>query len=180
MLTGRYSEIVANYHDEHYRERNVGRLMQMLVSHAGIDGKKLCRFIEQRKSEGICGVTEMLLTDESLFALADKTDMASAMTFFTDPAIYREFSPEAKKRTAGIKIFTDGSLGARTAALSTPYLCGRPMKSSRRSFRRSRHGASVLRSTPLAILPRRRLPVSWQEWLVGVLSWSNQGWNTPN
>ena len=124
MLRESYGDIVERYHDPLFRERSVGRLMQMLVTSAGLDEAKVEHFLARRRAEGVAGVTEMLLTHASLLALIARCAHGAALACYTDPDIYRKFSGEARASITGIKIFTDGSLGARTAALSVPYLCG--------------------------------------------------------
>ena len=43
---------------------------------------------------------------------------------WVDPDLFRLFGPQARQAVAGFKLFLDGALALRTAALDEPYLRG--------------------------------------------------------
>lgn len=64
----------------------------------------------------------MLLVDEHEIELFDESGLADRTRFWAAPDTFESLSDAAKGRVHGLKLFTDGALGSRTAALQRSYL----------------------------------------------------------
>ena len=69
---------------------------------------------------------DLLLTGEAAWWVMRASRWADRLPWWTVPAIFDTLPGEARAECAGLKVFTDGALGARTAALGEPFLDGGP------------------------------------------------------
>jgi predicted amidohydrolase YtcJ len=59
--------------------------------------------------------------DENEIRLFDEAGLTGRTRFWAAPDLYERLAPSIQERIHGIKLFTDGALGAWTAALHRPY-----------------------------------------------------------
>jgi predicted amidohydrolase YtcJ len=57
-------------------------------------------------------------------SLIASSPYARRIVSWATPTVYRELQPEDRERVEGLKLFLDGALGARSAALGEPFLGG--------------------------------------------------------
>jgi predicted amidohydrolase YtcJ len=124
MLAGRQPELLARRHDPEWCERNMERLLVFFGASAGLTSARLDAFMESLQRVGIGAVEDMLLTDPGALAVIQASRWSGRVRFWTTPGLYRQLPAAAQAAVAGLKLFTDGALGARTAALETPFLGG--------------------------------------------------------
>jgi predicted amidohydrolase YtcJ len=105
-------------------ERNLPRLFVFYGRLAGLDKAKLTSFMDRMAGLGIGSLEDMTLAGESELALMSSPPFALRISAWATPEVYSGLSPGAREGCAGIKIFLDGSLGARSAALDAPFLGG--------------------------------------------------------
>jgi predicted amidohydrolase YtcJ len=120
MLAVTHAEILMGYRDSHWRERNVARLLNFMVAASGLTAPKIASFRQSLRQVGVASGTEMMLASEGALELL--TPLIGSFSCYTDLATFEALSPEARQRVYGLKLFTDGSLGARSAALSERFL----------------------------------------------------------
>ncbi|MBS3817581.1 MAG: amidohydrolase family protein [Candidatus Thermoplasmatota archaeon] len=118
------AKILERMNDPDWVERNLPAIMKFLVKLEGLDEKKLDSFFEYLSENGIWRTDDMLLPDENVLDLFEKTGYNERTDFWADLQIYDQLSEDAKKEVKGIKIFTDGALGPSTAALKEAYSDG--------------------------------------------------------
>lgn len=120
-------EILAHRHDPLWCERNLSRLLGFYGRTARLEPDKFCAFMEGLEAQGIDRADDMLLQSQNAWAVVRASRWADRVAFWTTPRIYDTLlSPEARTTVSGFKLFLDGALGARTAALSEPFLDGQP------------------------------------------------------
>jgi len=119
-------ELVARHADPEWSERNLGRLLGLYGRAAELTPEKLEAFLQELEALGIGAIEDLLLTGEGAWRVIRASRWGSRMPLWTTPDIYRELPPEAQVEVVGLKFFTDGALGARTAALSEPFHDGAP------------------------------------------------------
>ena len=119
-----HPELLERQHDPEWCERNMERLLAFFGKSAGLTAAKLDSFMTGLQAAGIGAVEDMLLTDEDALRVILASPWSARVRCWTTPAIYRGLSPAAQEAVAGLKLFTDGALGARTAAMETPFRDG--------------------------------------------------------
>jgi predicted amidohydrolase YtcJ len=119
-------ELVARHGDPAWCERNLGRLLGLYGRAAGLTPAKLEAWIQGLEAAGLGAVEDLLLTGLEAWQVMRASRWADRMPWWTSPEGYDALPPEAQAECAGLKVFTDGALGARTAALEAPFLDGAP------------------------------------------------------
>ncbi|WP_279343027.1 amidohydrolase family protein [Geothrix paludis] len=126
MLQDTDSELVARHADPGWCERNLDRLLVLYGRTAGLTPAKLEAWIQSLEATGTGAVEDLLLTGDAAWRVMRASRWADRMPWWTVPVIFEALPAEAKAECAGLKVFTDGALGARTAALAEPFLDGTP------------------------------------------------------
>jgi predicted amidohydrolase YtcJ len=72
---------------------------------------------------GVWAADDMLVPDDGAALLLGRR-YAGRAALWTEPDVYEKLGPAARAAIGGLKFFTDGALGARTAALRRPYRGG--------------------------------------------------------
>jgi predicted amidohydrolase YtcJ len=66
----------------------------------------------------------MLLADREVLGAFEEADVFDRTRIWADPDTYLALDEDARQDVHGIKLFADGALAARTAAISEPFLSG--------------------------------------------------------
>jgi len=124
LLAAAQPELLERQADPEWCERNMERLLVFFGTSAGLTPARLDAFMGSLQRAGIGAVDDLLLTDAAALAVIQASPWSARIRCWTSPAIYRRLAPAAQAAIAGLKLFTDGALGARTAAMSAPFLGG--------------------------------------------------------
>lgn len=124
LLEESYPEMVANYKDPQWYEDHMPQMLIFLANQVLPSAEKFKGFFDFLFQKGVYYVEEMHLANETIFSILDSSPFARRTAYWTDLDTYNTLSPGVQKEIKGIKFFTDGALGARTAALEQPYRDG--------------------------------------------------------
>jgi hypothetical protein len=105
-------------------ERNLQPLQLLFGQAAGLTASGLDRFMSGLQQDGIGAAEDLLLTGVGALRVILASPWKDRIRCWATPAIFRTLDVEARKAVAGLKLFTDGALGPRTAALDGTYLGG--------------------------------------------------------
>jgi len=119
-----WPEFAEKARDPAWGERNLPRLFSFYVRVAGLDAGKLAEFMTKMEELGIGSLEDMALAGEEALAVESGSPFAGRILSWATPEVYRSLSEGSRRSCAGIKIFLDGSLGARTAALDEAFSGG--------------------------------------------------------
>ena len=121
ILGERYGPVTAQLADRTWYESNLRVVLNWFANlNATIEGLKA--FFDRLLQQGVWSAEELLLVDEREIDLIDQAGLADRTLFWAAPDTFAQLSERAKARIAGLKLFSDGALGARTAALRGGYL----------------------------------------------------------
>ena len=113
--------IAENLEDQDWIERHLRRVLNVFASD-GASPERLQRFFHWLLEEhGVYHAEEMLLVDESEIRLFAEAGLTARTRFWAAPEQYDRLPRPVQDEIHGIKLFTDGALGTRTAALHAPY-----------------------------------------------------------
>jgi len=110
--------------DPNWVERNLLKVSKLMMKIEGITEDKILRTNDLLLGKGIYSTDDMLLPSEETLEKFKKLKLADKTTFWADLDTFHKLNKSAKKEIEGIKLFVDGALGPRTAALNEDYLDG--------------------------------------------------------
>jgi len=126
MLGPEHLDLLERQRDPEWCERNMERLLAFYSISAGLTAAKLDAFMTGLQRVGIGAAEDMLLSDEAALRVIQASPWSGRIRCWTTPGIFRALSPAAQESVAGLKLFTDGALGARTAAMDDGFRGGAP------------------------------------------------------
>lgn len=117
-----YSDIVLNLGDPFWTEKNLPRLLGMIIRIASPGAEEVKSFGRSLMQAGIVAMEDMLLPGTGWLGLVH--DSPVDIEFWADEDVFAGLTPDERRRVNGVKLFADGALGTRTACLAVPYLSG--------------------------------------------------------
>lgn len=124
LLKDAEPELVERHRDADWCERHAVGLLALYARAAPLTPEKLEGFMRRLQVSGVGSAEDLLVTGESALRLIHDSPWGGRVPCWADPGLFRGFSTEARSWTAGFKVFADGALALKTAALSEPYLGG--------------------------------------------------------
>lgn len=120
-LRQRYGDDVDRIEDQDWYENNFRQVLNWFaVLHA--TEQNLKSFYRYLETLGVYSAEELLLVNEEEIELFQAAGLADRTKFWVDPNDFVQLSEASQEMVTGLKLFTDGAIGARTAALSEGYL----------------------------------------------------------
>ena len=120
ILADAYGDQVLRLNDREWYEANLRVVLNWFAMLNG-SAAALHSFYEHLETLGIWSAEEMLLVSEQEIEWFDEAELSDRTRFWAAPDTYDSLSQSGQARVHGIKLFTDGALGVRTAALNQPY-----------------------------------------------------------
>lgn len=117
-------ELVERHSDPAWCERNMPRLLALFASSASLTEDKLTRFMLALEAQGVYAAEDMLLSGREAWNVLRASRWAPRTGAWASPLVHASLPSEERSTLAGLKLFLDGALGARTASLSEPYRGG--------------------------------------------------------
>jgi predicted amidohydrolase YtcJ len=123
-LGSRFPELLANQGNREWIERNGAQLFGFIMGIRPCNVERLSSFYEKLARRGVWYAEEMTMGGVAAIAVFDAAGLSSRTIFWTDAKSCAGLGEEELARVHGLKLFTDGALGARTARLSQCFLSG--------------------------------------------------------
>ncbi|MFK7769473.1 MAG: amidohydrolase family protein [Mariniblastus sp.] len=121
VLKSRYGDVVEKLNDRVWYENNLRVVLNWFANlDASVEG--LRAFYESQLLNGVYYLEEMLLVDEGEIRLFESSGLMERTKFWASPDTFESLSNSAKRAVEGLKLFTDGAIGSRTAAMKRTYL----------------------------------------------------------
>jgi predicted amidohydrolase YtcJ len=117
-------ELVAHRFDPEWCERNMEQALVFFGASAGLTRAKLDAFMTGLRRVGVGTVEDMLLTGAAALEVIRESPWRDQVRCWASPKVFAALGADARDAVTGIKLFTDGALGARTAALAGAFLDG--------------------------------------------------------
>ena len=116
--------IVGQWSDQFWFEHNLRKILNAFALFNG-NASRLKRYFEWLHSEhGVIYAEEMLLAGEKEIDAFRAAGLLDRTRFWCSLEMFQTLRPESQTLIHGMKIFADGALGVRTAALHVPYRDG--------------------------------------------------------
>jgi hypothetical protein len=124
FLAALWPEFALHAADPAWGERNLPDLFAFYASLAGLEAPKLAAFMRKMEALGLGSLEDMTISGEPALRLLADSPYSRRIFPWATVKVYRALSPESRRSCSGVKIFLDGSLGARSAALDEPFADG--------------------------------------------------------
>jgi predicted amidohydrolase YtcJ len=124
LISDTGKEMVDRLGDREWAERNFHVVVEFAERLNPCTVNKLKDYYSDLLKNGVWYAEDMLLIREDEIDLFSEAGFADRTRFWADISTYKTLSKEAQKYIHGIKIFTDGAFGSKTANIKTPFLTG--------------------------------------------------------
>lgn len=125
LLADRQPELVAHQDEAEWAERNLPQLLEFYCRTAGLTPEKLTAFVADLERVGLGSVDDMLIPGEDAYQVIRQSRWGADIQCWATPRTHQTLSPPSRDALAGLKFFTDGAIGSRTAALRGTFRDGR-------------------------------------------------------
>jgi predicted amidohydrolase YtcJ len=116
-----YGDDVRRLEDRDWYESHL-RVVLNWFANLNASVEALQSFFDDLWQLGVYSVEELLLVDEREIEIFAEAGLTERTRFWAAPDTFDTLSAPAKEQVHGLKLFTDGAIGARTAAMKRPYL----------------------------------------------------------
>ncbi|NVN89821.1 MAG: amidohydrolase family protein [Desulfuromonadales bacterium] len=124
MLVGTFPELVANFRDGAWVERNTAQVLNFILSMKPCSAGQLKSYFHRLARLGVWHAEEMSLKGAGEIELFRAASLLDRTRFRTDLTTFETMTDAGQEQIYGIKLFADGALGARSARLEQRYLSG--------------------------------------------------------
>jgi len=114
-------EMIEKMRDPVWVEKNLLKVSKMMMRIEGINAEKIQHTYDFLLDKGIYKTDDMLLPSEDTLEIFKDLGYQERTKFWADLETFEDFSEKAKDEIEGIKLFADGALGPRTAAIKGGY-----------------------------------------------------------
>jgi predicted amidohydrolase YtcJ len=116
-----WPELAERHGDAAWTEAKLPELFAFYSRVAGLTQPKLASFMAGLSRLGIDSAEDMASAGEDALAVIASSPFSGSVLSWAPPSIYKTLSEAGKARIFGLKLFLDGSLGAKSAAIDRPY-----------------------------------------------------------
>lgn len=119
-----WPEFFERHDDRAWAERSLPELFSFYCRLADFDEEKLNAFMAGLDALGIYETEDLASPGSDALRVIAESPYADRIISWASPAIYRALGKKEKTHVRGIKLFLDGSIGARSAAIDRDYIGG--------------------------------------------------------
>ena len=119
-----YPELVKNIDTPDWVETNLHLIFSFIVKTSNLKARDIANFYATLAREGTWSAEEKLLPGNFVLPLFNQAHCQDRTLIWAELKDFEAMDPQGQSQLHGIKIFLDGAIGARTAALSRPYKGG--------------------------------------------------------
>jgi len=124
ILEDGHADLAARLGDPARLERDLPSVLRTIAGLVPTSPAGMERIFGVLRDEGVWYAEDMMVTGGGAVEALGRAGLLDRTRLWSDPGAYREMSPETRRAVHGIKLFTDGANGTRTAALGEPYAGG--------------------------------------------------------
>lgn len=124
FLADRAPELAERRGDASWAESHVPALFEAYCDLAGLDEGKLAAHFRLLEEAGTGSAEDLAVPSLTAFRAMRASSYAGRLAYWAAPGLYRRMGEEERGACSGIKLFLDGSIGARTAAVREPWIGG--------------------------------------------------------
>ena len=121
LIERELGDFECHWSDQQWLERNLRKILNAFaILNGNVD--RLKRYYDWlHQEQGVIYAEEMLLAGEREIDIFREADLLDRTRFWCSLEMWQTLSEPARQQIYGMKIFADGALGVRTAAVATPF-----------------------------------------------------------
>lgn len=119
-----FPEVIDNIDDTDWVERNLHKILKFIVGACAIRAEDIAGLYQRLAEEGVWFAEDKLLPGENVIRLYRDAGCFDRTRLWADMDSFAAMPGALRRDIGGIKLFLDGAVGARTAALEHPYRSG--------------------------------------------------------
>ncbi len=124
MIESQLTDLECRWSDQEWFECNLRRILNAFAMLNG-NADRLRRYFDSlHREHGVIYAEEMLLADEKEIDVFREANLLDRTRFWCSLEMWQTLSPDSRKLIQGMKIFADGALGVRTAAVKASFDTG--------------------------------------------------------
>lgn len=123
-LSKPHEAVVANYKRQAWCESHFPEILAFYTSVQELTHDTLDLFWDELGQAGVFSADDMLLPSEKAWQTITQSPYRQRTGFWTTPDVFTRLSLEVQHSIKGLKFFTDGALGTRSAAMSSGFTTG--------------------------------------------------------
>ncbi|HUW70726.1 MAG TPA: amidohydrolase family protein [bacterium] len=121
-------ELLTHADDQRWCEAHVPEIFSGWCELIHFDANRLATSHETLRNLGIGSSDDMTVPTKSIVSACIHSAYFDRISCWVAPELYAKLDIETRKRVSGIKLFLDGAIGARSAAIAGPWIgAGSPM-----------------------------------------------------
>lgn len=124
MLYSPCKDIVTNIEDHDWVEKNLPEIFKFIVNINPVTPGQIASYYAYLNRQGVWYAEEMLLPNRATIDSHGELGYLDRTLFWADLDLFRSLDYQTRNHVFGIKLFADGALGPRTAAIQEPYPTG--------------------------------------------------------
>lgn len=129
IISQDFKSWVENNNNQIWVEKNIMQILSYISGLFKFDESSLQETLNKNLKAGVCFAADMFVTSNDVFNFLSNSDNHDYTEIWTDPDLYQNLKPNYKNLCSGVKLFTDGALGANTAAIKSYKIKGSPLLS---------------------------------------------------
>jgi len=122
FLEATVPEVASKRSDPTWCEANVPPIFEAYCGLAGLDERKLGAYIDRMLPLGIGSSDEMTVPSVYALDVCASSSYAERLSYWVAPALYEKLDEPRRKLVSGVKLFLDGAVGSRSAAITGPWI----------------------------------------------------------
>lgn len=117
-IVERFPEFVKNKNSQQWIEKNLMKILSFIASLNKFDENSFKNILASLSKNGVSYAADMFVDNIEIFNFLEKTEYKKFTEIWTEVDFYEKLNTNHKNICEGIKIFMDGALGAKSAAIS--------------------------------------------------------------
>ncbi|HOK38480.1 MAG TPA: amidohydrolase family protein [Bacteroidales bacterium] len=122
-----FPEWIKNFDNQNWIEKNLLSIIEYISSIFEFSAEKLKAFLNDSLSKGVISHSDMFVRNPEIIEFLRNSNLRHFIEIWTDPGFYFALNDKKKEVFKGVKIFTDGAIGTKTAAIDSYKTTSNPI-----------------------------------------------------
>ncbi len=122
-----FPEWIHNFDNQNWIEKNLISIIEYISSIFEFSEEKLKAFLNDSLSKGVIFQSDMFVRNPQIIEFLINSNLRHLIEIWTNPDFYFSLENSKKEVFKGVKIFTDGAIGTKTAAIESYKTSSNPI-----------------------------------------------------
>lgn len=127
FISENFPEWIENYNNQEWIEKNLMKILDFISSLCNFNAENFISYLNNSLTKGVFFQSEMFLKNNVVINFLSKINFKEFTEIWTSPDFFSQSPEKIKNLFCGIKIFTDGAIGACSAAIDSYKIKSNPL-----------------------------------------------------